>query len=152
MKMKKMKEENAEMLKMEIQNSERRIVQRVEKETKRWQQLYQAEESERRRLHNKVLDLQGNIRVFCRVRPPLPIELQNNEKGHSDIIVGFMKEKDQHMTLEYSRRGSHYPEIMEYKFDKVFKPSSTQIDVYNEVQPYILSCMDGYNVSVFACK
>ena len=29
---------------------------------------------ERKKLHNQVLDLRGNIRVFCRVRPSIPSE------------------------------------------------------------------------------
>lgn len=32
--------------------------------------LLQAEKT-RRRLHNTIQELKGNIRVFCRVRPPL---------------------------------------------------------------------------------
>lgn len=31
----------------------------------------------RRYLHNQVQDLKGNIRVFCRVRPPLASEKEN---------------------------------------------------------------------------
>lgn len=32
------------------------------------------EETQRRILHNQIQELKGNIRVFCRVRPPLPHE------------------------------------------------------------------------------
>lgn len=28
-------------------------------------------ETERRKLHNQIQELKGNIRVFCRVRPPM---------------------------------------------------------------------------------
>ncbi|NXV89990.1 KIFC1 protein, partial [Calonectris borealis] len=37
-------------------------------------------EMERRRLHNLVQELKGNIRVFCRVRPVLPEE-EERQKG-----------------------------------------------------------------------
>lgn len=35
---------------------------------------YKKEMAERRRLHNLVQELRGNIRVYCRARPPLPFE------------------------------------------------------------------------------
>jgi kinesin family protein C1 len=39
-----------------------------------WAEKYRKEAGERKRLHNLVLELKGNIRVFCRVRPKLPHE------------------------------------------------------------------------------
>jgi kinesin family protein C1 len=37
-----------------------------------YQEKQTAYETERRKLHNNILELKGNIRVFCRVRPFLP--------------------------------------------------------------------------------
>ena len=37
-----------------------------------YQEKQTAYETERRKLHNNILELKGNIRVFCRVRPLLP--------------------------------------------------------------------------------
>ena len=37
-----------------------------------YQEKQRAYETERRKLHNTILELKGNIRVFCRVRPLLP--------------------------------------------------------------------------------
>ena len=50
------------------------------------------EETIRRQLHNKVQELKGNIRVYCRVRPSLPSEtsvsLTNMEFANdTDIIL-----------------------------------------------------------------
>ena len=42
--------------------------------TQGWKDKFEAAEKERKRLHNQVLELKGNIRVFCRVRPQLKHE------------------------------------------------------------------------------
>ena len=47
----------------------------AERKVQRLEQELQDAEMSRRRLHNMVQELKGNIRVFCRVRPPLPSEL-----------------------------------------------------------------------------
>ena len=47
----------------------------AERNVQRLEQDLQDAEMSRRRLHNMVQELKGNIRVFCRVRPPLPSEL-----------------------------------------------------------------------------
>ena len=47
----------------------------AERKVQQLEQDLQDAEMSRRRLHNMVQELKGNIRVFCRVRPPLPSEL-----------------------------------------------------------------------------
>lgn len=43
--------------------------------------------NERRVLFNQVLELKGNIRVFCRVRPLTSSELANNEKSAASYVI-----------------------------------------------------------------
>lgn len=38
------------------------------------QDRYVEEAAQRRRLHNSLVDMKGAIRVFARLRPPLPAE------------------------------------------------------------------------------
>ena len=47
----------------------------AERKVQQLEQDLQDAEISRRRLHNMVQELKGNIRVFCRVRPALPFEL-----------------------------------------------------------------------------
>ena len=42
-------------------------------------ELYQSELIKRKKIHNKLVEIQGNIRVFCRVRPIVPVELASGE-------------------------------------------------------------------------
>eukprot|EP00178_Gracilaria_changii_P000285 TRINITY_DN10342_c0_g1_i1.p1 TRINITY_DN10342_c0_g1~~TRINITY_DN10342_c0_g1_i1.p1 ORF type:complete len:935 (+),score=191.33 TRINITY_DN10342_c0_g1_i1:1631-4435(+) len=105
--------------------------------------------AERRRLHNTIQELKGNIRVFCRIRPPLAKETQTsngemflyNEKGQG--VVAKHPANDPNM-----RPGSAggYP----FKFDRVFDPTSTQDTVFEEISQLVQSAIDGYRVCIFA--
>nr|AJF36162.1 C-terminal kinesin motor protein KIFC1 [Procambarus clarkii] len=115
-------------------------------------------ENARRKLHNQVLELKGNIRVFCRVRPLIGDERKNN--GDSDVVhhINFLDER----TLEVVKiggdpNGSTMSGLkgrgngaFEFSFDRVFSPSSTQADVFEEISQLPQSALDGYNVCVFA--
>ncbi|RYH21365.1 hypothetical protein EON65_20895, partial [archaeon] len=48
---------------------------------------YKREMSERKRLHNLVQELKGNIRVFMRCRPPTPKEIEQG--GGEALCVSF---------------------------------------------------------------
>uniref|UniRef100_A0A672F908 Kinesin-like protein n=1 Tax=Salarias fasciatus TaxID=181472 RepID=A0A672F908_SALFA len=94
--------------------------------------LYRREAAERKSLHNKVLELQGNIRVFCRCR--------RSDRASSCLETAG----DQEVVLV--QKGSK----KKFQFDKVFTPSSSQEEVFSGMLPVITSCVDGYNVCVLA--
>ena len=48
-----------------------------------YQEKQTSYETERRKLHNTILELKGNIRVFCRVRPLLPDKDANKSGSNS---------------------------------------------------------------------
>ena len=37
-----------------------------------------------------------------------------------------------------------------FEFDRVYSPASTQVEVYEDTDPVITSCVDGYNVCILA--
>ncbi|XP_051224345.1 kinesin-like protein KIN-14B [Lolium perenne] len=86
---------------------------------------------------NNYLDLKGSIRVFCRIRP------FNHEQSYSSRTMFTVDESNIFLRISETKR-------KQYKFDKVFAPSSTQGDVFSEVEPLIKSAIDGYNVCIFA--
>jgi len=102
---------------------------------------YTAECAERRRLYNELIELRGNIRVFCRCRPLSTDEIS---RGCSSVVeVDPSQETDlQYVPTEKERKS--------FKFDHVFGPADDQEAVFAESLPVVRSVMDGFNVCIFA--
>ncbi|KAL3508900.1 hypothetical protein ACH5RR_028301 [Cinchona calisaya] len=89
---------------------------------------------ERKELYDKVLELKGNIRVFCRCRP------LNNEDvaAGASMAIDFEAAKDGELTV----KSNGIPKIT-FKFDVVFSPQPGQtsvLEVYNEQIRDLLVC------------
>ncbi|TFK39613.1 P-loop containing nucleoside triphosphate hydrolase protein [Crucibulum laeve] len=133
----------------------------------------------RRKLHNMVQELKGNIRVFCRVRPILPSDitptdrlLTSSSSSHSDMSGSMSPEEAERLKVEMlanmvfpdrrdhkeiviassseSATGQERKEVYNFGFDRVFEPESTQAEVFEEISQLAQSCTDGYNVCIFA--
>jgi len=97
----------------------------------------------RKHLHNELVALRGNIRVYCRVRPVI------KEDGSGEAarnVITFDKDDDGILNVV----SQDSPRSQKFVLDKVFKPDSTQEQVFEEVKSLIVSCIDGYNVCLFA--
>ncbi|XP_041078175.1 kinesin-like protein KIFC3 isoform X3 [Polyodon spathula] len=102
---------------------------------------YKREMMLRKKCHNELVKLKGNIRVFCRVRPS---SKEDGDGPESKNVVTFDPEDDAVMSIW------HKGKPIAFELDKVFPPQATQGDVFQEVQSLITSCIDGYNVCIFA--
>ncbi|MCL7050855.1 hypothetical protein MKW94_017242 [Papaver nudicaule] len=105
-------------------------------------QIIEAEKL-RKKLHNTILELKGNIRVFCRVRPLLPDDGAGTE---STAISYPMSAEAKGRGIDMLQSGQKHP----FTFDKVFSHDSTQQDVFIEISQLVQSALDGYKVCVFA--
>lgn len=115
-------------------------------------------EMERRRLHNQLQELKGNIRVFCRVRPVLPGEptpspgfllFPSGPGGSSDppTRLSVSRSDERRGTLS----GTPAPTTRhDFSFDRVFPPGSGQDQVFEEIAMLVQSALDGYPVCIFA--
>ncbi|KAK7324407.1 hypothetical protein VNO77_27943 [Canavalia gladiata] len=96
---------------------------------------------ERKELYNKVLELRGNIRVFCRCRPLHAEEIA----AGATMALDFEAAKDGELTVM-----SNGAPKRTFKFDAVFGPQAEQADVFEDTAPFATSVLDGYNVCIFA--
>ncbi|PIA30215.1 hypothetical protein AQUCO_05700137v1 [Aquilegia coerulea] len=96
---------------------------------------------ERKQLYNKVLELKGNIRVFCRCRP---LNLDEIASGTS-VAIDFESAKDGELTVRANGTSKKI-----FKFDSIFTPRASQADVFEDTAPFATSVLDGYNVCIFA--
>jgi kinesin family protein C2/C3 len=107
----------------------------VQRQAEDFQRRFLSERAERRRLHEELQTLRGNIRVVCRVRP---CEIKNKP-----LAVSFPMEAAIRVAASERR-------ISEYEFSSVLEPQSTQQDVFEEVWTALRSCLDGHNVCILA--
>jgi kinesin family protein C1 len=108
----------------------------------------------RKQLHNTILEMKGNIRVFCRVRPltateaavGTPIEIPASEPADDSEE----ENANRVIQLQFERANDGRKQDHSFTFDKIFAPSSTQQEVFGEISQLVQSALDGYKVCVFA--
>lgn len=113
------------------------------------QEKLRQEETLRRKLHNQVQELKGNIRVFCRVRPTLGDEETNRaqiafpdaDTDCKEVCVQGPDQKSAMGTVTKANNG--------FSFDRVFGPSSQNAEIFEEISQLVQSALDGYNVCIF---
>jgi kinesin family protein C1 len=90
-----------------------------------------AAEARRREAHDKLVELKGNIRVFCRVRPHASPVATVGPDGCSIKLVADGKRH-------------------EYRFDAALAPATSQAQVFEAVADVVQSALDGYKVCLFS--
>ncbi|WIA08902.1 hypothetical protein OEZ85_008321 [Tetradesmus obliquus] len=103
-----------------------------------FKQKWREEFDKRRKLHNLVTELKGNIRVLARIRPM-------SEKEHSSSGAEAAVRVIDEETLSVAGTS-----VREYEFDRVFGPMDGQAQVFDEVSGLVTSILDGYNVCIMA--
>ncbi|XP_051015782.1 kinesin-like protein KIFC2 isoform X2 [Acomys russatus] len=82
----------------------------------------------------RLLELKGNIRVLCRLRPA---------EGTPSSLVSV--EPGQGGTITTCYRGRQH----RFRLDWVFPPDASQEEVFRQLEPAVLSCLQGYSVCIF---
>ncbi|GMF14014.1 unnamed protein product [Phytophthora lilii] len=99
-------------------------------------------ETMRRKLHNTIQELRGNIRVHVRLRPFL----------RSDGAEGLAENPQSAIMCDTfaSTITTNVDSPHTFAFDKIYGQSDSQEFVFKDVSDFIQSAMDGYNVCIFA--
>ncbi|KAJ4837153.1 hypothetical protein Tsubulata_015896 [Turnera subulata] len=122
---------------------QRRTVQELQGRLAETEQKLAEGEKLRKKLHNTILELKGNIRVFCRVRPLLP----DDGAGSEAPVVSYPTSTESlGRGIDVTQSGQEYS----FTFDKVFGHDTSQQDVFVEISQLVQSALDGYKVCIFA--
>ncbi|XP_061468170.1 kinesin-like protein KIFC2 [Rhineura floridana] len=105
------------------------------------QERCQREVQLRKKYHGQLLELKGNIRVLCRLKP---LTKDNGQEGEVGTTVDADPADEGCVTASY--KGKEHT----FKLDKVFLPQATQEEVFLEIEPLVMSCLNGYNACIFA--
>lgn len=128
--------------KVKFDEQKRTIVELQERLENAELQLSEGEQL-RKKLHNTILELKGNIRVFCRVRPMF----SDDGSGTETVISYPTSTETLGRGIELLQSGGQkYP----FTFDKVFSHEASQQDVFVEISQLVQSALDGYKVCIFA--
>lgn len=101
---------------------------------------YANERQQRIKVHNDLLRVCGNIRVFCRVRPP-----NDRELAVEDFTTAAEVTSETEVKIEQKNCRS-----TKFEFDHVFGPEESQEKIFEHVQPLCISFLDGFNICIFA--
>ncbi|MEW5317201.1 MAG: hypothetical protein WDW38_008522 [Sanguina aurantia] len=88
-------------------------------------------EANRRRLHNELVEVRGNVRVYCRVRASATPAVRCLSDNTSVAVMADGKEQT-------------------FGYDRVFGPAAGQEEVFGCVSELVQSALDGYHVCLFS--
>jgi len=97
------------------------------------------------------MELQGNIRVFCRVRPFMEMDAKTGDQP-SEMTCVTSGDRPKVQVLQMAKEGGKKRECVtnEHEFDSVFMHDASQEGIFSEIAPLLQSVMDGYRLCIFA--
>ena len=128
----------------DIQQFADMVRDKVEEESERTEAAvakYRVAMQKNKKLYNKLQEMRGNIRVYCRTRP-----LSEAELGDGQIMAATVTGEDEVTVVDAARDNARKV----FKFDRVYGPGTRQEEVFQDTKPLVTSVLDGYNVCIFA--
>jgi kinesin family protein C1 len=139
--------EKLQRQKISIEGASKEEVTRLRALVKEQEEKLGKADEERRKMYNIIQELRGNIRVYVRVRPFLSSDKGVDLEGKLDpacrvngVQLEIVKRDDDGKISESHR----------WDFDKSFPCETTQEEIFAEVNEFVQSALDGYNVCLFS--
>ncbi|XP_047243222.1 kinesin-like protein KIF25 [Girardinichthys multiradiatus] len=110
------------------------------------------EKQKRKEIHNALVELRGNIRVHCRVRPVLHfdhVQTSTCGSGSASTEPVIHAISDDTVSVTCLKTGMPVQQKM-FEFERVHGPEDSQEVVFKEVKCLLTSLLDGYNVCIMA--
>ncbi|XP_018596147.2 kinesin-like protein KIFC3 [Scleropages formosus] len=126
---------------MEAKKQLTAVISEMSEANKDLLEKYRKEVALRRKYHEQLVELKGNIRVLCRVKPVLKED--QHDEGQMVVVTTDPNNESAVTVL-------HKGKSRTFELDKVFHPQATQEEVFQEIEPLVTSCIDGYHVCIFA--
>lgn len=118
------------------------------------------EEVYRRFLHNKLQEIKGNIRVFCRIKPEREgifehkiLSMSATDDLKESLIISEPTTKAMSnpkstvsRSLSPAKKSS---KNYTFTFGKIFGEDSSNADIFEEISQLVQSSLDGFNVCIF---
>lgn len=129
---------------------------KTEMEMVEFQKRYNIEKARRMTLHNTLVEIRGNIRVHCRLRPSIgrldAPGLDEDSLGMSgtpsEKVVEVLDEEK--IQVKPSKPIGGQMQKKDFEFERVYGPETDQHSVFDDVAPLLTSLLDGYNVCIMA--
>lgn len=120
-------------------------LEELQQDINRQQTLIHEKDSIIKKLQDTIIDMKGKVRIYCRVRPKTEFEQHQKE---TPLI--YVNENELHMLITQKKAHSSSTKKIEFKFDRVFPPSSNQQNVFEELSDILETTLKGSNICVFA--
>jgi kinesin family protein C1 len=95
----------------------------------------------RKQIAEQVQELTGGLRVFCRIRAPLPDEAEGDTHSVTALDDTTVLLQDKVDTRRPTRR---------FEFNQVYHPGVDTAKLFADVEPLVAQTLDGINVCVLA--
>lgn len=109
-----------------------RAVAASRSETEYLREKLAAESAMRLKLLTELQDIRGTVRVYCRPKPCIGETSTISIPTHDILVL------------------NEDTSPMSFKYDRVFSPTSSQYEIFSELEEPLISSLDGFNVTLLA--